>query len=173
MFKLPIIVIIGLLTFLLAIVVVLVIFWRRACMGDISQDSQPDERVVEIPLEVGLAHHEEHLPEQREISGECGLQLIGNSNQVFLLDKLPATIGRSEENDVILPDTSVSSMHARIYYNERVEAVCIEDLASLNGVYFQSRPTCENVLDDGAEITLGNVTLTFRNMGYIPPQSPS
>lgn len=179
MLRLPIA--IGLLLFVLIGAVVFIIFWRRARMGGTSQDIHQgdgypiniDEQVLEMSPEIGLVHQEERLPESREISGEYGLQLIWNSNRVFLLDKLPAAIGRSEENDVILTDTSVSGTHARIYFDKRFDAVCIEDLDSLNGVYINKRPTCKNILDDGVKITLGDVMLTFRNMGYIPPQSPS
>jgi len=163
------------------IIAVIVILWWRTRMGDKSQEIHPVRRQSENLDEQGegkyqemdLLNHEEKLRKSREISGEYGLQLIWKANQVFQINKLPAIIGSAEDNDVLLADTSVSGTHACIYFDERIEAVCIEDLDSLNGVYINDKPTCKNILDDGAKIALGNVTLTFRNMGYIPPQSPS
>jgi hypothetical protein len=99
---------------------------------------------------------------------EFGLQLVLDDDQVFHLD-LPTTIGRSRENSIVISDDSVSIQHARIYFDVRLAAVCIEDLNSTNGIFIDGRPTRVNVLEDGARLSIGSVSLTFRDTGYLPP----
>jgi len=101
-------------------------------------------------------------------AADFGLQLVLDDDQVFHLD-LPTTIGRSRDNSIVISDDSVSTQHARIYFDERIAAVCIEDLNSTNGIFVDGRPTRVNVLEDGARLTIGSVSLTFRDTGYLPP----
>jgi pSer/pThr/pTyr-binding forkhead associated (FHA) protein len=91
-----------------------------------------------------------------------------DDDQFFHLD-LPTTIGRSRENSIVITDESVSIQHARIYFDGRLGAVCIQDLDSTNGIFIDGKPTRENVLEDGARLTIGSVSLTFRDTGYLPP----
>jgi len=101
-------------------------------------------------------------------SPSYGLQLVLDDDQVFEL-KLPTTLGRSPENTIEIADDSVSAQHARIFFDHRIETVCIEDTNSLNGIFVDGRPTIKSVLVDGARLTIGGVSLTFRNTGYLPP----
>ena len=101
-----------------------------------------------------------------------GLQLILGSDQVIPIS-LPTTIGRSQKNTIVLDDDSISDQHARIYFDGRIGAVCIEDLESRNGIFLDGRPTIKNVLEDGARITMGINTLTFQDTGYLPPLEAS
>jgi hypothetical protein len=111
---------------------------------------------------------EAELNKQQATPSNYGLQLVLDDDRTFHLE-LPSTIGRSEENTIVISDDSVSAQHARIYLDERVGAVCIEDLHSLNGVFIDGRPTSKNILDDGARLTLGSVSLTYRDTGFLPP----
>ncbi|MEA3439283.1 MAG: FHA domain-containing protein [Chloroflexota bacterium] len=97
-----------------------------------------------------------------------GIQLINKDGNIIAIPSLPVTIGRAEQVDIQLDDDSVSAAHARIFYDDRVRAVCIEDLLSLNGVYINGKPTSSNILFDGVNITLGLEILTFRNVDFIP-----
>jgi pSer/pThr/pTyr-binding forkhead associated (FHA) protein len=99
-----------------------------------------------------------------------GLSLVDENGKVKKLEKLPVLIGRDRQNEIVFMDSSVSARHARIYYDEIV-GVCIEDLGSLNGLYLNGQPTRKNVLQDGVKITIGNITLTFQDTGYIHPGS--
>jgi pSer/pThr/pTyr-binding forkhead associated (FHA) protein len=76
-------------------------------------------------------------------------------------------IGRGEANEINLADDSVSSMHARIYFDERVGSICIEDLHSLNGIFVNDMPTSKNILRDGDKIRIGNLEMTFKDTGFI------
>jgi pSer/pThr/pTyr-binding forkhead associated (FHA) protein len=100
---------------------------------------------------------------------DFGLQFIVETGETKTIQTLPVTIGRSDQNGIILKDETVSTTHARVYYDEQVGNVCIVDLDSLNGVYINDQPTRKNVLYDGCQIRLGKGKLTFRDTGYIHP----
>ena len=108
----------------------------------------------------------------KKIDNNFGLHLIDSQGKRITLASLPVIIGRGEQNDVQLDDETISFNHARIFYDTLVEAVCIEDLGSLNGLYIENKPTRKNILQDGDQIKIGSISLTFRDTGYIPP-SPS
>lgn len=157
------------------IVAVAFIIWRftknkKATLEHSSQDQQ-------VPIRQTSQDSLESQPQQNRnsdhapMTSDFGLELILNDNQTFRLS-LPATIGRSQENTIFLPYDSVSATHAKIYLDERTGVVCIEDLDSLNGIFINGRPTLRNVLDDGAKITIGDVTLIFRNTGFLPLMIP-
>jgi FHA domain len=96
-----------------------------------------------------------------------GLKLILDSGIEFAFSSLPVSIGRGEENQIVLDDETVSSNHALIYFDELAEEICIQDLDSLNGIFVDHAPTRRNILSDGVKISLGTVNLTFRDTGYI------
>ncbi len=77
---------------------------------------------------------------------------------------LPVTIGRSEDNDLVLADPTVSGQHARLYYDACLKGVCIYDTRSLNGVFVDDLPISRSLLCDGARIRLGAVVLIFRQL---------
>ena len=67
------------------------------------------------------------------------LDRSGRLKERIRLERLPATIGRSYQNDVILDDRFVSPEHARLVRDESGEIV-VEDLGSTNGVYTAQPP---------------------------------
>jgi hypothetical protein len=92
------------------------------------------------------------------------IQLIGTQpGNNWTIYALPATIGRSPENQVVLGDRTVSARHAKIYYNRELHAVCIEDLGSMNGVFVNGYPTCRNILQDMDEIMIADQKLIIRS----------
>ena len=67
------------------------------------------------------------------------LDRSGRLKERARLERLPATIGRSYRNDVIVDDRFVSPEHARILRDESGDIV-VEDLGSTNGVYTLQPP---------------------------------
>lgn len=71
------------------------------------------------------------------------------------------SIGRSNDNDIHIQDSTVSSQHAKIvtYF----EASYIEDLASTNGTFVNGKRVQKHILNPGDVITVGTHTLKVDN----------
>jgi pSer/pThr/pTyr-binding forkhead associated (FHA) protein len=71
------------------------------------------------------------------------------------------TVGRAATCDVVLADTYVSNVHARIY--ERDGGWWLEDLGSTNGTYVnRTRVSTPTAVGPGDEIRMGKATLELR-----------
>ncbi|MBN2548163.1 MAG: FHA domain-containing protein [Anaerolineales bacterium] len=129
---------------------------------DQSSGAGSPEDGGQVPAGMGAA---EDTPDASDLV--FGLKFTFEAGESKTFTTLPISIGRSEQNDIVLGDKSVSAFHARIYYDERVRGVCIVDSDSLNGIFINDRPTRRNMLQDGVKVRLGNVSLVFRDTGYI------
>ncbi len=96
-----------------------------------------------------------------------GIKLILDSGEEKNITALPVTIGRAQQNDIIIANKSVSNTHASLYFDMIINEVCIVDHESLNGILVDGYPTCRNILSDGNVVKLGKVSFTFRDTGYI------
>jgi DNA-binding response OmpR family regulator len=85
----------------------------------------------------------------------------GKPHQNWILDQDEITIGRWEDNDVVIPDRWVSRYHARIRREGR--QYIIEDLDSKNGSFVnRKRLTQPMALEDGDRIQIApRYVLTF------------
>lgn len=76
-------------------------------------------------------------------------------------------IGRLSECDLVLEDTLVSRMHARIYVS--AEGVRLEDLHSTNGVYVNGDRIVQTAaLNVGDHAVIGTQSLSFSEIGTDP-----
>ena len=83
-----------------------------------------------------------------------------DSTSTFDLARLGSyTIGRRSQNDVHLPDKSISRQHCRIDYDG--EFYWIVDLDSHNGTYVNGRRVSRCMLYDGDLIEIGTVQVSF------------
>lgn len=88
-----------------------------------------------------------------------GALTADNGTMHPLMDEI-ATIGRTPSNDIAIPDSSVSSQHARI--TRTAEGFVIEDLRSRNGTFVNSEKVTEKrLLANGDAVRLGKVILMF------------
>lgn len=90
------------------------------------------------------------------------------------LDRLPLTVGRACDNDLILDDAYADARHARIGVDDAGDIV-VEDLGSVNRLL--ATATDERVtrvpVRPGTEVRLGRTTLRFRGPGEsLPPALP-
>ena len=76
------------------------------------------------------------------------------------LTKTAVRIGRSQDNDVYLPNDSISSHHAEIH-RRREGDFYIVDLSSTNGVIVNEKEVSQAELNHGDLIELGEVRLYF------------
>ncbi len=82
------------------------------------------------------------------------------SGKTFGLDQ-ELTIGRSDKCTLVLDDTYVSQVHARIF--ARGESYMVEDLGSTNGTYLNRRRiTSPSELARGDQVKIGKTVLEMR-----------
>lgn len=102
-----------------------------------------------------------------EVSQPHFLVLYGPDRGNMLMIQKPAmSIGRSEDNDLVLHDPAVSSHHAMLYYDG--VTMLIQDQGSRNGTWVNGeliQEACE--LRDEYLVKLGDTLLRVR----IPPQT--
>lgn len=89
------------------------------------------------------------------------------SNFSILKDVI--VIGRSEENDLVLPDQSVSRNHARI--TKEKKGYVLTDLGSFNGTKVYGKSIQSIRLKNNDQIKIGKIMLKFTT-GEKPAQSP-
>jgi FOG: FHA domain len=75
----------------------------------------------------------------------------------IVLDKEITTIGRKQDNDIVIDNQAVSGHHALI--KTEGDALLLEDLSSLNGTYLNSQKVSKAELFNGDIILIGVHTL--------------
>jgi signal transduction histidine kinase len=84
----------------------------------------------------------------------------------FPLDRERTCIGRNSENDLVLPDPTVSRLHATVLHREG-RHILVDQKSSL-GVVVNGNPVREHHLEDGDRILLGRQALCFRDPASLP-----
>jgi pSer/pThr/pTyr-binding forkhead associated (FHA) protein len=84
--------------------------------------------------------------------------LTSITGEEFKIAKSITNIGRGDEADIQIDDTSVSRLHCGIVLGTEV---LIRDLGSTNGTVVDGNRVTESVLRDGSIIKIGNITLTY------------
>ena len=108
-----------------------------------------------VPAAATRATGKGRPPKAVVVTGESG-----SKGQTYRLDG-QARIGRSEDCDVRVSDTYVSSHHARLY--DRDGLWYVEDLGSTNGTYLnQRRITGPSELRAGDKVKVGRTLLELR-----------
>lgn len=80
-----------------------------------------------------------------------------------MVDEL--TVGRSDDNQIIIPQTRISRHHARV---TRIgSGFSLRDLDSTNGTWLRGRQIEEIILQDGDMIQIGDAQVVFKN-GFSP-----
>ena len=75
--------------------------------------------------------------------------------------KIPATIGKAPGCTLCLSDQTVSDRHARLYFDNKFAAVCIEDQGSTNGILVNNRPSRKHLVKLQDQIQIGQTTLVI------------
>jgi len=86
------------------------------------------------------------------------LQITGSISESYDLDGA-VTIGRGEDNDIILLDGAISRLHAVIH--KQMDRFAIQDNSSANGVFINGIKVTKKVLEEGDLILLGKKKLLF------------
>lgn len=67
--------------------------------------------------------------------------ITGNPRDYVLMEGVAVTVGRSDDNDICIPDRRVSRRHATIYYKHGV--FLLDDMGSSNGVFVNEQRVLE------------------------------
>ncbi len=84
----------------------------------------------------------------------------------IVTEKKRISIGRTNENDVVLENRAVSRKHAMIEFNEN--AAVIIDNESLNGTFVNNRKISEEVLRNDDVVTIGKYSLIYHTQSATP-----
>lgn len=64
-------------------------------------------------------------------------------------------VGRHPDNDLVLPDSSISRKHALCIINQ--DTILVKDLGSMNGIKVDGEPVTQGLARDGQIVTIGEV----------------
>ena len=78
----------------------------------------------------------------------------------IVTEKKRISIGRTNDNDIVLENRGVSRKHALIEFNDN--AAVVIDNESLNGTFVNNRKISEEVLRDADVITIGKYSLVYK-----------
>ena len=91
------------------------------------------------------------LPRGTHVRLQLGDGHDGSSS--FVVDRLPAIIGRGEDADLLIDDRFVSQVHCLLNYSEG--ALVVQDLESRNGTKVNGRRVKAKWLEEGDAIDVG------------------
>ncbi len=82
-----------------------------------------------------------------------------NLVDVYRIEKDETFIGRERDNDIVIPDKSVSRKHLKI--TKRFDGYYLEDLGSANGTFFKNEKITEKLLETGDIIYIGTTGINI------------
>ena len=71
----------------------------------------------------------------------------------------PISIGRKDNNNIVINNLAVSGVHARVEYNN--DGVFVIDMESKNGTFVNGKPSLKALLKEGDIIVIGKHKLIF------------
>ncbi len=138
----------------LLLIIIVVMVLRRLVQRRQARHVQPTEPVKPIAPPATTA----------------ALEFVDASGGVvrLALNKPALTLGRSADNDLIVPDSipnadTVSHRHAQIHRDQ--DDYIVRDLGSQNGLTINGRHTNHNLLQDGDRVGFGSAEAIFRKPG--------
>jgi len=136
----------------------------RAALNDESRSP----RYIRTVTKFGYAFHGDARPVEEPAGNTAAAHAIHTGPRLvsprgdWHLSEGPNLVGRDPDCVVRVDSPTVSRHHARIVVMGA--EVTVEDLQSKNGTFVNGHPVRDPVrLDDGGEIRVGSVTMTFRN----------
>ncbi len=102
------------------------------------------------------------------------VQIPDGEDAVYEFDEPHVTIGRNEDNHIIIDHSSLSGMHAQMVKNAD-GTFTLSDNQSTNGTFVNGQQVHEAILEHGSEILFGQVAASFlhsETAGYAAEEAP-
>ena len=127
------------------------------------QDTSGQTRIFRTE-EVGLGKDQGTSAISAEEAQKHGLarevvEVVTKHGNFPLKGRGPWTVGRSQENDIVIPDPNVSRQHARLSRSDN--GYVVEDLGSTNGTLLDGAPIDRERIESGDELTFGQSSARF------------
>lgn len=71
----------------------------------------------------------------------------------------PISIGRKDNNNIVINNLAVSGIHARVEFKN--DGVFVVDMESKNGTFLNGKPTIKSILKEGDEIVIGKHKIIY------------
>jgi len=85
--------------------------------------------------------------------------LLFTDGEIFSLERINSTIGRAEDNDLVIDNLLLSRYHAKIILEDK--KATIYDLDSLKGTFVNGNKIEKQVLTSGDVIRLGDISMIY------------
>jgi chromosome segregation ATPase len=104
-----------------------------------------------------------------EIEVEHMLEPVGHEGPALCLKGEVLTVGRTSDNDIVIPSKLVSRCHARLLVGPT--GVIVEDANSMNGCYVNGEHVRQHLLHDGDVLELGELRYRLRTRTKRDPRA--
>jgi len=92
-------------------------------------------------------------------------------NVIYSLKNNEITLGRKDENEIVIPEGQVSRVHSKITKKE--DGYYVADMGSYNGTKVNGEPIKEALLNEGDVIRISKTTLVFSESKKRAKQKPA
>ena len=116
-------------------------------------------------------HRADKLPKQPGEIARLRVRKGSDTGVTFALFGLPVSIGRGEENEVVLADLKASRKHATIA-KEVKGRYYIQDNGSANGIQYKDKAERQFLIQHGAVFSVGETELEFLFADLMPELQP-
>ncbi|MBI4497653.1 MAG: DUF3662 domain-containing protein [Chloroflexi bacterium] len=123
----------------------------RNGVAGLPEGSRPEQTVM---MPVGIEETVAVAPAALEVLGP------GEMVRTVPLTGAACTLGRADDNTLVLPESAVSRHHAAI--RRTGDGFVVEDMGSTNGVVLNGKRVQRAHLKDGDRLLIGTVELVFR-----------
>lgn len=134
---------------------------EEAKKGEIKEESTPKPKLSAEDRERTMIIGGQKPKVMPSGSDSLRMELMFGSQRgkIYTIGKEGATIGRKEDNSIVLSDQTVSSYHAKISYIDGV--FIIEDLGSTNGMYINGNRVQIHRIEDSCTFKFGEAEGDF------------
>ena len=128
---------------------------------DAPQDTSGQTRIFRTEEAAGGQGTSAISPEEAKKHGLARevVEVVTDDKNYPLEGPGPWTVGRSQENDIVISDPNVSRRHARL--SRADNGFIVEDLGSTNGTLLDGAPIDRERIESGDELTFGQSTARF------------